>query len=330
MKLPGTRLLAIARFFIDASAIARVLEPLVADWQREWLASTTTSGRVVIRGRGCFAFICSATYCFSSDAMPRDIRWRAWMTLSAFVALGTLVLAVPILGLPSALMAYWLPSMLALSVPFAMLPLAMLLGTSANRSGGLRHLTRFTIAVALVVFALNGWITPHANQAFREQAMRRAVEQAGEVAAYRAPSRGLRELTLPELFRVHFSTPGLASRQKMNEEVHSRVTLPLVPVLLAMMGWGLTRASNSAGAVRLFGWWVFACATFGFARSLGMTLERSWSTPREAAVWLPLVLWSAAIVVLMRTTRIAAGGPEGPPLRMQGTAEAVPSDRLRS
>lgn len=95
----------------------------------------------------------------------------------------------------------------------------------------------------------------------------------------------------------------------MREELYSRIALPLVPILLAILGWSLARVSSSVTARRLVGWWIFACVTFGFSRDLGMTLERSWSVPREVAVWLPLVLWSAAIVVLMRSPRNAAGEP---------------------
>ncbi len=295
MSLPGTRLLALARLVIDPVAIARVLEPLVADWQREWLASHTSSRRVIVRMRGYVAFVCSATYCIVVDEMPPDVRRHAWTTLSAFVGLGTLVLVIPYASAPAEVMVYLVPSTLALSVPFAVLPLAMLLGTSTNRRSSRRRLVRFTVAVALVVFALQNWITPHANQAFREHMVFRAAERAGQAAMYRPPIRGLRELTLPEVFVESLSSSSaIASPSKVREELFRRITLPLVPVLLAIMGWGLARVSSSAGPMRLFGWWSFGCVTYGFASSLGMTLERSWSTPREVATWLPLALCGAA------------------------------------
>lgn len=304
MTLPGPRLLAFARLVIDPIAVERVLEPLVADWQREWLACDTTTRRALVRVRGCVAFICSAAYCCALDDMPRDVRWRAWMTLVTFATLGTLVLAIPMRAwAPRDLLLYLLPSTVTLSIPFAMLPLAILLGTSANRDVSRRHLARLTIIVALLVFALHNWIAPHANQAFREHVTMRRAAEAGRLAEYRPPRRGLGEMTLREVFCLSLLTPSaIASPPKVREELFRRMSLPLVPVLLALMGWCLTRVSSSAGPLRLFGWWVFASITYGFASSLGMTLERSWSTPREIAVWLPLALWSVAIVALMRTS----------------------------
>lgn len=302
MTLPGTRLLAVARLVIDPVAVQRVLEPLVADWQREWLATDTAMSCAIVRMRGCVAFICSAAYCCAIDDMPHDVRRPARVTLSAFIGLGLLLLIIPYASEGPDLIVYLLPANLTLSLAFAMLPLAMLLGTSVNRHGSRRHLVRTTIVVALFVFALHNWIAPHTNQAFREHASLRAAERAGEVARYRPPRRGLRELTLPEVVLVSLSTPGaVGSPSQVREELLRRITLPLVPVLLAIMGWGLARVSSSARPARLFGWWTFGCVTYGFAVSLGMTLERSWSTPREVAVWLPLALWCIAIIVLIRS-----------------------------
>jgi hypothetical protein len=300
--LPGTRLLAIARLLLDPQTIAQVLEPLVADWQREWIAADTTWRRILVRVPGCIALVWCAAYCFALESAPGDVRRRAWPTLLAFTLLGTIVLTLPIALARSTLIAYWLPSTLTLAVPFAVLPLAMRLGTHANRIASRRYLLRFTIGTALFVFVLHGWITPNANQMFREHVLRSAAEHAGQSTRYTPPPRGLRELTITELFVVHLSPMRhIASPSKLAEELQGRVTLPLVPVLLAIMGWSLARVSSAAGPARLLGWWAFACATFASTRSLGMTLERSWGLPREVAIWLPLVMWLIASVVLMRT-----------------------------
>lgn len=140
MKLPGTRSLAVARLLVNPVAVTQVLEPLVADWQREWLASGTSMRRAMIRVRGCVAFVCASAYCCAMDPMPGDVRRRAWIILSTFVALGTFVPAVLwTVRVPRDLIVYWMPSTLALSIAFATLPLAIVLGRPASRSGS--HVT---------------------------------------------------------------------------------------------------------------------------------------------------------------------------------------------
>jgi hypothetical protein len=301
MKLPGTHLLAVARLVVDPAAVAHVLEPLVADWQREWLTAGS-AWRAIVRVRGVVAFVCSATYCCAIDTMPSDVRRRAWIALASFVGVSSLLLLVPYRLVPATAAAYLLPSTLALTLPFGILPLAMLLGTSTDRGSSRRHLLRFAIAVALLAFALHNWITPYANQAFREHLVFRAAERAGRVAYYQPPARGVRELTLPELYTVSLPAFGImaSSEARVREEINRRLALPLVPLLLAILGWSLGSVSNAAGAMRLTGWWLFVCLTFGFAPDLGMTLERSWNVPRLFGVWVPLVLWAAASLVLLR------------------------------
>lgn len=302
MTLPGTRLLGFARLIVEPDTVTRVLEPLVADAQREWLVADTRWRRVLVRVVCGAALGWSAAHCFALESTPSDVRRRAWATVFTFTLLGTLVLAMPLAWVPPDLMVYWLPSTLMVAVPFAVLPLAMLLGTNLDRIASRRYLIRFTVVAALLVFVFNGWVTPYANQRFREHAVRRAAEEAGNLTEYRPPARGIRELTTTELFFIHLSPMRhVASPTKLREELQSRATLPLLPVVLAVMGWSLTRESSAAGPARLLAWWVFACATFALTRSLGMTLERSWSVPREAAIWLPLVMWLVASIVLMRS-----------------------------
>src|SRR5688500_20121589 len=53
---PGSRLLAFASQWFDEGTVARVFEPLLADYQREW-AETSRWGRAWTRVRGTAAFV---------------------------------------------------------------------------------------------------------------------------------------------------------------------------------------------------------------------------------------------------------------------------------
>ena len=56
--MPGTLLLAITRLLLDADTVARLVEPTIADLQREVaLAGTSRPGRVIAHCRGYAAFI---------------------------------------------------------------------------------------------------------------------------------------------------------------------------------------------------------------------------------------------------------------------------------
>lgn len=107
--------------------------------------------------------------------------------------------------------------------------------------------------------------------------------------------------------RTTSATPGImSSERQLHEERHNRATLPLIPVVLAILGWSLAGVSGSSRSMRLAFWWAFTALTYGVVRSLGMTVERAWQLPREIAIWLPLLLWSLASLALIRSARNAA------------------------
>lgn len=296
MTLPGTHLLTLSRRLIDPVAITRVLEPLVADWQREWLAADSWRRRASVRLRGSATFVGVALYCSLTEDVPRQLRRRSWTTMLNYAAFGVLAQSVVLLSVEPSLIGWWIPALLTLSLPFALLPVAMRAVRDGDR--GRRHLVRVTLATMLAVIVLHNWAVPHANQAFRQRAILLEAAHDGRTPPARL-SRGLRELTLGELLaigRVPDRMP--ASPQQISEERHSRLALALMPLVLATLGWHLRRANGNAGRLRIVFWWIFIASTFGAMRSLGMTFERWWHLPREVAVWLPLVLWALSIAVL--------------------------------
>jgi hypothetical protein len=314
MTLPGTTMLNLARHVVDPPTVVRVLEPLVADWQREWLAAPTMTRRAVARVHGFAAFLTSSAYCLATDPVPRSVHQGTWTMMLSFTAVGTLLLTLPFIEWVSSLwmLALLLPGTLTLSIPFATLPLAMKLGATPGQGpAGARHLVRVTMAIVVLVFVMHNWGMPLGNVAFRTKAIEIANSQLRKpVPASRLPEprRGARELTLPELMTADASTTRImASPRQLHEERHHRATVPLIPIVLAVLGWSLTRATGPARRTRIVFWWAFASLTYGLLRSEGMTFERAWDLPREIAVWLPLVLWVSASAALISWRRRGPG-----------------------
>lgn len=115
VKLPGSHLLALARLVVDPTSVTRVLVPLVADWQREWLTAPPGLARVGVRARGLAAFVASGTYCLVTSPAPRTMRRQAWSTLAVFAVLGILPQTFGLRYLPSTLTVWLVPALLVAS-----------------------------------------------------------------------------------------------------------------------------------------------------------------------------------------------------------------------
>lgn len=305
--LPGTRLLAFARLMVEPSAVARVLEPLGADWQREWLVAPTSVARAIVRIRGLLAFISSSLYCLAIENVPPDMKRMVWSTLATFTALNLVLDSVDaLLGWASRLPIY----AVILSLPVAILggPLAALLllavrmGSDRHRRpAARRHLARVTLATTVLTFILTGWAVPYWNRMMRDQIA---------PASYRRPlALGVNELTLPELMstdatrRVRLSVhpgPGtFASAQEIREGLHARATAILAPGLLSLLGWSLARASVSWRLPSLVIWsvalWVPYVVVLREPRLLAM--------PYVLALWTPFIGWAIVAAGLMAWTR---------------------------
>lgn len=251
--MPGTRLLAFARRWFPPSTVASVFEPLVADWQRESL-DASPGRRRLINARARFAFVFAALVMAPRVMLASDTFRARPLLLAGIFWLGTsALLALPYTQENMPLKDLWLllPASLTLMLPFAILPAidAMLDGgepTPSNRRAVLALVVVAVIAVALG----HGWITPAANQSWRNAVM---SELNGRPSvAY----RGLREMTTSELIAGDATTTPALSGTPRTRELSMRLTLPLLPAVLAWLRW----------------------------RSLSRVRKRSWPTVKSCVV----------------------------------------------
>jgi hypothetical protein len=266
--LPGTHLLAVARRWFDRDTNASVFEPLIADWQYEWLQSGDAASRRRARRRGAFAFWRTTIRCMPrliAAGAPRELELTTAATTIGFLVAGmalwflTIAFRLPFYGA-----LQWLaPATLLVSFPFACLPLGLVLRRMHERRPIGRRVW-LTLCLTAAVFVLGlGWLGPAANQRWRTEFFH-ALNDAAERTIPIVPARGTRELTITELWQSEM-TPSASmcapcSAVEVNFEWHNRLMLLALPIVLFALGWTLAAVSRKGLAGPAW-FWFMACAT---------------------------------------------------------------------
>lgn len=304
MTRPADRVVRWAAICFGDDAAHRVFEPLVADWQREWAALPNGLPRLRSWLSGGVALVITAALTFVEAAAPwrhdADVRRPTTRIITAFAAVGILILMAPFLRYlhdplrGTLLLALIAPSSLPLALAFALLPAAMYCGSApagVSRAFRRLYLVGLVCAVVALVLALVGWLSPIANQAWRETIVGRPL------------GRSIRELLLPELWRGDaFVEQGA---QNLGAELRIRLVLVFAwPASLAIFGWRLGRRRRTAGAGAMTFWWAFAAVTIGTAasaRHIGRDLP-----------WLLMpFVWVLAASALSPRSRVATDDASG-------------------
>jgi hypothetical protein len=288
MTRPGARLRSIAARFFDPSTMERLIDPVIADLQCEH-ADAMRRGHIWrarwIRVAGCIAFWkVAGLAAFGGDkpgARAIGVALSAALPLTALaicVALWNTRATIDSRGTQVWLVLYLVPQALAISVPVCLgLGLFMWIrGEGADASS--RRTVLWLMRGALVLAVANvGWITPAANNAYRDVIARKA---------------GANELTFIELgHRVYEGSPRDAGDPlPVTFWFNARLALAVAPVLLsvlALTGATAKRRGPSAAivAVTLA---VFAGCYVLFPADEIAVLTR-W-LPAAAIAWLPNAL----------------------------------------
>lgn len=251
----------------------KVFASLVADWMRE-LDEAQGAWRVSrALASGAAAFLMTSARCVLTIAADREVLW-ALAVGSVFAVLGTALMAAPFalvqfVRMPARLWPLILPSLAAIAVPVALVPVGMQIGAIArptDRAIGRVRVALVVIALAPTLLICTGWVVPAANQEWRL-----------EIAASRGrrpPPPELREMTIPEL-----RTTDAASRfgDRAGRELRRRVAIPLTwPPLLALLGWQIGLHRRHAGVGAMFFYWLVPAMTVvivSFAPSAGFVFE---------------------------------------------------------
>jgi hypothetical protein len=242
-----TRALAFAARWFDPALVHRVFEPLVADWQREWMdAPIARRSWTITRGMASFVmtFLLLAPRTLLFSPAPQGMTRRVVRPMVFFVSVACAFLAIPFLldlrdvspQRQAWLLLMLLPSAIAFAFPFATSYAVDSLRRGPEVSFAERlAVARLAIAAALFVFLFGGWVVPPMNQMFR-------VDVRGYDIP--APNRSVRELTTAELIFEPSLAPayepytGGANRQsRVGAEIQNRAFLVALPILLVWLRW---------------------------------------------------------------------------------------------
>jgi hypothetical protein len=288
MSRPGDGLRVLAAHVVNARTMERVVDPAIADLQRD---SSMSSYVAVVK---------VLLLCISQEAMMFSAGWtsddrRAVARVVAATALVT-VLGTLLFEAPPFLSYAWRSSDFDRRLPLYLapqaFPLAVAIGVTLGTVFGIGgrafsgRVTTWVVALGIVVSVIAfidlAWITPAANQAFRVA-----------VSGNRDIVRGVPEMTLGELWQM--ASPDAAFA------FHTRWALAFSPFVLIVFAWSIVKATARSMTVGL----AAVGALFGYYMLLygGRSLTLDGRVPALATAWLPNVVLVAIAVALMILNR---------------------------
>jgi len=171
--VPGLRGLSFARRWFDPATVQGTLEPLVADWQREWQDSVP-SRRAWVSVRAWAAFICAAAICLPGVIVtptPHLMVRRVAARIVLFCVIAADLLSIPMVR---SIDAPLLPTLLLRAIPTGLLmafPFAMIIAVDAIRKHQdvpphVERAAAVKLATIAMLFTLtvNGFVLPYATQ----------------------------------------------------------------------------------------------------------------------------------------------------------------------
>jgi Lipopolysaccharide export system permease LptF/LptG len=325
-RMPGGRLLKLTLRLLPPDVREHVVRPTLADYQVEWLQASGPASRARARLRG--------TYALARVLLPAllhagvlHLHRNAWATgpedreaarrLAVRGACATLVvmaalLIQQVLNLPVRLR--FEPGDAFLLVPAASciaIPVGCLLGAALarRRAGAQRVHWRPVLSMAalagLVNFAIAGWLTPQANQAFRQLVFARIASAEHRLALV----RGTREMTFVELgARGHELAAGTGTEaaRRTAVEWHKKPALGAACLGLAIAGAVLAVLLRSgAGRVALA---VLLAGTYLVALRVAEQAAVRGTLPAGLAMWAPPGLVVTSMLLALRLHH-RHGGP---------------------
>jgi len=333
MSRPGDRVRRLATHLCSERARRRLIDPAVADLQAEVAAARRTGPwwrSLRTRGAGYLSVAKVLAIAVCGDLRAEASTWqpeeRSAVRLGVRVAAGTITIVTALLiaktlsqftfnapgldpdwaGLFIRLAWYLIPSTLAMTVPLGLaLAVAWTFhGAARTRKLGAAALVAATLASA-AMFVNVAWLTPEANQAFRQIAVARFFHWDED----RPLARGDNELTLSAL-RTRMEqarTFGLPRTPRFYEALYYQklsVTVAAVPLVCAVLGiafrrrWG--RGRLTAATIGLFGVYYLALTSSTYINAVFVVppMVAGWSATATCAL--------AAVVIALLPARRGA------------------------
>jgi hypothetical protein len=315
--MPGRTLHRLATHICSAKTVERVIEPAIADLQKEYAVERSAGSRawVLLSGYGAIfkvIVICvlnvSSTTRDERQALSRTLVW----SIGSMAAISALLTAAPSLE-PS--MRRWdaavalVPQALPLAIPMG-IAIGIAFGLSARPAMSIVKVTLLGAVVASVLsFGVLAWVMPAANQTFREMMIREYADSGTQIRF--EPEKGHNEMTLSELRREEASLAAAGQtylRRQFAFTFHMRFALAAATLVFAgvLLAVPLTHR-GLRGFIALgvcFVYWALLYT--GEALAVPRT-----ALPPGAAAWMPNVLLMACAIVVASSRSSRLRGPLG-------------------
>jgi hypothetical protein len=304
--MPGRTLHRLATHICSAKTLERVVEPAIADLQKEYAGADRVWRRAWVLLTGYIAIvkviaICAVTISPVSDHERRElVRALVWSG-AMFLVIGILLTALPMYTHSHGLRRLRAMSILAQAVPLA-IPLGIAFGLAFGLSARVTtNLAKIALVGALTASTLSlcvlVWVMPAAHQSFTESALRQARSRGYDGPARTSFQKGHSQMSVAELRAAvaHFSADGeprIARRYAFG--LHQRFSLAAASVAFASM---LLVLRADARAVR-GGFALVACVIYWVLMFTGEWGSRRGYLALPLGAWLPnIVLIACAILV---------------------------------
>lgn len=325
--LTAERLLAVLGKWFEPSLVSNVFEPLVADWQREWMDAQGQSRvrrfRVAISGvlgLAGTALRCAARDVATLSPSPVAAAIACVTAGTAAVVLTVLFLAtMTVLGpfpprMPlDMLLIVLVPQAVSVGLAPAMLPSLLLLRRSPRiswRRGAQVIATGFSLALVVAAWVIpmstSGYlVTASQNERMYQLTLQNdrdgRVEYPGTASRkLRPPSTAAERAARYERFQTQLAQRrAIVQRPPVTvRSVFRNYQIAWLTVAFGVMGWALG-GLGPATVGRAFGWWALSAAVLIAPTALSRYLSVIWRLP----YWLPTVLFGLAAIGLLRSAR---------------------------
>ena len=309
--MPGRTLHRLAALVCSAHTLEQVVEPAIADLQKEYEVAGSDSRRsragILIGGYAAIVevmLMCALQPMAVTDSerqgIGRTLAWSASFTAAVAVAL----MLPPLWMGASRPSSMFLAGLISQAVPLAA-PIGLTLGIALGMSGRTatpavrRSLLVCALLASLVSFVTLAWVMPAGNQAYRESVARSA-------GITQPLAKGPGEMTLSELDRqaaLAAAAGNVRQASRYAWSFHLRFALSVAPIALAGF---LLAISASGAAMRVliavlscFGYWLLIFV--GQELAVFSPIAPAYAGTTAAVVlgaWLPNIALVAALLLV--------------------------------
>ena len=308
--IPGNALHWIAARICCSKALERVVEPAIADLQKEYADAAMTgkprrpwtlmrSYLAILEVIAMCAFGVFAATDDDRHTIVRTIAWAFGLTAMFIAFLMLPPLTIVDGGFSEVYLLGLIPQAVPLAIPLG-LTFGIAFGMARRTSTG--AITRAILVCAalasLVSFATMGWIMPAANQAWRESVAR----TKGITLPLR---KGAAEMTFSELDReaaIAVSAGDTKTAGAYAWSFHLRFALAAASIVLSGLLFATAMRNVTARAVvallACVSYWVLLYVGEGLAVSTPVAPPLTRAIPAAAGAWLPnIVLGAVALLI---------------------------------